>query len=169
MKPAPYQIGQQVFVVEATPYRGDDVPCPVCFGQLWVELTLGDGSKERVECEYCSLGCSPPSGKVKEHVVKSSVTPTTVVGLRYDEYSREWEVETRLSGEIFADQESAEARRVVAHAAAEDYRKRMDEDNFNRGKKKITWSAGYHQEYIKKLTREMEYHQNKLMQKKKKP
>lgn len=166
----PFAFGQVVYVVEGSAHGQVDVPCPICFGQLYVTLILGNGEQQKVECEACGKGCSGPTGVVSAWKPWSKVVAATVTGLNHE--GGKWRVSVSgihsSSEHIFADEKTAEAFRESYHKELEDYARRMDEQNMMRHKKQHTWSASYHREHIRRLRQEMEYHEKKLLQKKEK-
>jgi hypothetical protein len=166
MPAPPFQIGESVYVVEANAHGQIEVPCPICFGQLFVTLLLGNGTQEKVECEACGKGCEGPRGVVGAWAPWSKVVPSTVTALEFR--GDEWRVGCgyHSSREIFRTEEEAEARRKVLHAENETYAERMFENNIRNKKKNHAWTVRYHRECIARLKQEMSYHEKKLCEKK---
>jgi hypothetical protein len=165
MNKPPYEIGEKVFVVSATPYGQERIPCPICAGKLAVTLILGSGEHQTVECESCRA-----QGTVTRHAPSSSVTEMTVTGISYDQ--SKWKIAcdefSRDLADIFRDPEAAEARREKRHAEVSETAEDNFVENIGHRKKGHTWSAGYHRKYIKDLQRQLEWHKAKLSEKKEK-
>ena len=167
----PYQIDDTVYVAAASAYSRKDVACPICFGKLSVTLILGNGEHQPVECDFCGKGYEGPRGVVEEYVACSSVEQRIVIGIGKDE--RGWHVDTGYNvqriadGNVFAARADAEARRIVLHADAEQEARRRWEGHVSEGKKKSSWSAGYHRRQLKELRRKAGWHEEKLSAKKK--
>jgi hypothetical protein len=163
---APVQIGQTVYEAQAWCYGDKLVPCPVCYGQLFATLILGNGEQVKVECDACGIGFDGPRGVVNEPCAGSAVKALVVAGLAFDgdgwkvldqhNYGRKWGEET------FATEAEAEARRVVLFAEAA---KNAEERTFSQReykRKKLTWLVRYHREHIKRAERDLAYHTRKL-------
>lgn len=159
----PFEFGQVVYCVEANAHARFEVPCPVCYGKKKVTLILGNGESQDVSCECCDFGMRGPSGVVSEWGPWSRVVPAAVDSITQE--SSGWKVSCgHHSGEIFATEEEAEARRLALHADAEASAERMNEQNILRAIRKTTWTAGYCRRKIAHLRREMEWHEEKLCQ-----
>ena len=164
----PFEFGQVVYVVEGSAHGTVDVPCPICFGKLFVKLILGNGEEQPIECEACGKGCNGPQGVITAWKPWSHVHAATVTGLNHD--GGRWRVSVsghHSSEHIFADEETAEVFRQSYHQELEEHARRMQEQNMMRHKKQHSWSARYHREHIARLQQEMSYHEGKLMQKRK--
>lgn len=166
MKNSPYKIGQEVFVVEATPYGDIRVPCPVCFGKLSVTLILGNGEHQDIECEYCRRGHHGPSGTVYERAPHSRVEKKTVSGLNYDAGTKTWK--TQINGfteditNIFINADMAEAYRARRHAEVEKTAADMNTDRRTTKGRGLSWSAGYALNQIKEAERTIAHQRAKL-------
>jgi len=163
---APVQIGQTVYEASAWSYGDKLVPCPVCYGQLFATLILGNGEQVKVECDGCGIGYNGPRGVVNEPCAGSRVSSFLVGGLAWNwgswlildtsNHGRKWGVE------VFATEAEAEARRVVLfEEAAKDAENRTF--SIHKSKRKSpTWLVRYHREGIKRAERDLAYHTRKL-------
>ena len=167
---APFEIGQDVFTVYATAYSQITVPCPICFGKLFVTLILGNGEHQPIECDMCGKGYEGPQGTTISHAPFSKVSAGVVTGLSCG--SRGWTIEVNETryvlddALVFLTQEEAEARRVVLHEKVRHEAQIMDERNLTYKKKGHAWKAGYHRAEAAENKRRMEWHLNKLAERK---
>ena len=163
---APVQIGQVVYRARAWSYGDKRVPCPVCFGQMFVTLILGNGEHVKVECDGCGLGFNGPQGFVNAPCPGSSVTPLSVAGFVQD--GRGWEIidtnnsRHRWGEEAFATEAEAEARRAALFAEALRDAAEAGERQARHKRKGLTWKVRYHRDCIKRAERELAYHSRKL-------
>lgn len=164
----PFEFGQIVYGATASSHAQIRVLCPVCFGKCMAHVILGDESVVPVECDFCSAGCNPPSGYVTRHEAASRVVVGAVSSMERD--GDDWKVcigghyeSFRVSeGNVFAHEDDAETRRALLHAEAEVNAQRMYESRFKDGRRKTTWSVGYHRNCIRDLKRQLEWHETKL-------
>lgn len=160
----PVGIGQTIFVAQAWTYGTHIVPCPVCYGQLFVRIILGNGETVTVECDACGKGFSGAQGTVDEPCAGSSVTPKIVEGVLLD---GGWKIlsdhnQFRWGEHAFASEEEAEARRVVLFAQALVDAAESAERQRTYKRKGPTWSVHYHRNCLKKAERDVAYHSAKL-------
>jgi hypothetical protein len=52
--------------------------CPICYGNLKVTLTLGNGDTCIIECSACGLGYDGPRGYINEYEYVSNVEQLTI-------------------------------------------------------------------------------------------
>ena len=163
-KVPPFAFGQTVFCPEASAYADHMVPCPICFGQKFATLILGNGERQEVECDACRRGFGSPSGTFNEHRVASRVDEGCVTGMQWDKHHERWRVEVdgRGRNEVFASREVAEAMRAAMHEDCEAQRVKMFESNMLGHKQKLTWSAHYHRTCLAEARRKVAYHEGKL-------
>ena len=155
-----FNLGDTVWVAEASSYAAITVPCPICFGKRRVILILGDGSMCDIECDVCEK--YGPKGTVAEHGVTSSVRSATVTDVRIENGRVRCAVEHSSNDEdFFPTREEAEARRIVLYAAAEAQAAKNQEQILLTHKKKHSWTAHHHLEQAKKARKTAEYHESK--------
>ncbi len=165
----PFEFGQTVYLVEASPNHQVGRPCPVCFGKLSVTIILGNGEQQPIECEMCEAGYLGPRGIVSVGEVSSSVIQATITGLEME--GDDWRISSNIRSyrqnerRFFAEKESAEQRRIELHSEAEDQAQKNFESRFRQGKKH-SWSVGYHRNQIRDLERQLGWHREKLTHKK---
>ena len=163
MTKPPFEFGQQVWIATASAYARKEIKCPVCDGKCNVVLILGSGERVPVLCEFCQHGSDEPSGVACAHSPASSIRPATVTGLYRN--GDKWEVQCgspSAEREVFATEAEAEARRIVLHAEAEEEAKRNFEGQFKNARGKYSWTVGYHRGCIKRLRRQLEWHESRL-------
>jgi hypothetical protein len=162
----PFEIGEEVFYADAGPHTRSDVACPICFGKRSVKLILGNDEQVDVECDFCGHGFDGPRGTVAIYGPKSFVRAGTVKSLEYadDEciVGVDWYRFRTSERRVFASHAEAEARRVELHAECEIQAKKSFDAQLHTGKRKPTWSAGYHRAQIAELKRKLAWHEDKL-------
>lgn len=163
----PFEFGQEVWIVYASTHYPVSEPCPICFGNRSVVLTLGSGETVDVMCDFCARGCDPPTGRTTVYRAFSRIERGTVTGLEH-EASGDWVVfvghhrEHVSERKVFADQGRAEARRIEMHAESEASAQRSFEQAIGSARRKTTWTAGYHRREIAELERRLAWHREKL-------
>ena len=157
-----FQIGDTVWCASASAHGQREVPCPVCFGKLEVQLILGNGETQGIACNACERGYGGPTGVFHERQAHSWVKSGLVTGMSMRDGKMRYEVEGWGSEDIFATEAEAEARRLVLHAKAEKESAAIDEHILSRQKKSLTWSVSYHQSCIRDQEKKIAYHYEKL-------
>ena len=157
----PFAFGQTVYEPWATPYSEVRIPCPVCFGQRFATVILGNGEQVPVECEMCGLGFEGPRGYVTGYTPQSGVHEVTVTALE-ERYPGAWQVNHWEANRFFATREEAEARRTVLEQEAAEHAQRNFEAQFRMKRKNLTWKVGYHRSCIADLKRKLEWHEARL-------
>jgi hypothetical protein len=162
----PFEFGQRLLLVEAHSHKQIEVPCPLCFGKLFVTIILGNNEQQKVECDACGRGYEGPTGRTHEYTPYSAVLPVTVTGMV--RYYEDWHIgvgshSVRLSDRrLFTNAEEAEARRAELHTVAEHNAKMSFESQFRGRKKDATWMAAYHRKCLADLQRQVKWHEAKL-------
>lgn len=162
----PVQIGAKVFVPRAWSYGDNRVPCPVCYGKLFVILELGNGERQAVECDGCGLGFEGAQGTINEPCAGSRVDAVTVTGFRL--IGDQWRIlagdhgEIRWGVEAFATEAEAEIERE--RLFAEEVKTAADRaySMAQHKRKRVTWHVYYHRNGLKKAQKDVEYHTRKL-------
>ncbi len=162
----PVQIGAKVFAPRAWSYGDNRVPCPVCYGKLFVILELGNGERVTVECDGCGKGFEGAQGTVNEPCAGSRVDAVTVTGFRL--IGDQWRIlagdhgEIRWGVEAFATLDEAEVERE--RLFAEEVKTAADRaySMAQHKRKSVTWHVRYHRDCLARAERDMAYHTQKL-------
>lgn len=157
-----FALGQIVWYASASPHGLVEVPCPVCFGKLEVQLILGNGETQGVACNACERGFGGPTGVFHERTATSCVKSGAVTGMSMRDGVMVYEVDGWGRNDAYATEAEAEARRLVLHEKAEKDAARVNEHIIEQGKKKLTWSVSYHQSCIRDQERKILWHYEKL-------
>ncbi len=164
----PIEIGGVYWIATPTNEKVT-LPCPVCAGNQTIDVILGSGERVTVECEGCGIGLDGPRGTVQEYRLEPAVKQVVV-----DRVSRmpvtptdKWSF--YLVGEGYADENELFETETEAWAAALMKRAQQDERNMRamqttRGHAgKSGWSVRFHRKKIADLTRQIVWHQNKVI------
>ena len=139
--------------------------CPVCFGNLTVTVTLGDGTHVATPCQFCAIGFMPSCGTVSRY---KWVDDVRLVRIDKREMSDEggtekWEYRhgnyILHPEDLFENEESAKAgcrEKSIKHEVEEATR---IEKSKGHGHKSYSWAVGYHLRNAKDHRRQMEYHE----------
>jgi hypothetical protein len=164
----PFAIGDVMWLPAHYPTKVT-VTCPVCFGNLAVVVTLGDGEQVAVPCDACGLGFNGPRGTIEEYQYAPKAIRfeiARVKSMRDDE----WYVESVDGGEAdFARlvSDEAEALAVSAKNCADQQESNMRTLQRHRnGVQRLTWSVRYHNEKIADLERQIAWHRAKVQKRK---
>ena len=88
--------------------------CPVCYGQLFVTLILGNGDEIRTPCDYCGKGYEGPKGYVLEYEWTAEPRQVTITDKTKREYDGKIEFDYRsydaYFNEAYDTKEEAEAK-----------------------------------------------------------
>lgn len=168
MDKPPFEFGEKVFTVSVCSGARKEVACRICFGKKIVALILGNGEQQPIECEACRNGAFGPTGLETIHTIESRATEGTVTGLTFD---RDWSVEVSRYGpykvtEVYRTLDEAEAARERLHKEAVINEAKRRDEQLGHKKNGHTWSARYHKQAIERLERQIEYHREKLREKK---
>lgn len=156
-------IGETVYWVESHTHYGKSIPCPMCFGNRFVTIILGDESRSKIECGMCSHGCERPSGVAKTWEAAAIIYSGVITGISTRE-GLKYEIghSSVYARDCFDSEDSAIPARDAALKEAQDRRAKWFEDSFVQCKKKQVWSAGYHRSQIKDAERTIEWHKARL-------
>jgi len=166
--PSKYQVGDTVWHARCD-WSPVEQPCPICFGNREVMLTLGNGDEMMLPCNYCAPGFEAPKGVVAqyEHIVAPE--PVTITG-----------VEIKCNGgvvksyyrngcfgydedRLYEFKEDA-AKRGLALKAELDHDQNTRVDNLKKSKaKSFSWNAGYHMREAKRDRASAERHEQKAV------
>lgn len=158
-----FKLGDTVFYVESSTRHQKRIPCPMCFGKKYVQIILGDDSKESIECGYCAHGFERPSGTAITWEPEAVVYKGEISGISTRDSVR-YEIGYRtLSGsDIFETEEAANMERDRRFKEETERAALWFRDSFITAKKTQIWSAGYHRRCIKDLERSIGWHKLRL-------
>ena len=158
-----YNIGQTVFFVYTSNHYAKKIPCPMCFGEKFVTIILGDDSKELIECGFCSHGFERATGQATTWEPHAEIKSGEITGIEFNEgwtykigYERVREHKLYLSEEEAIPEREKQFKEVVKQADA------FFLDHFVSTKKSQIWSVGYHRGQIKHLEKQIEWHKRRL-------
>lgn len=161
-----FNIGDEVFVAEAHAYARVEIPCPICFGKKSVQLILGNGEIESIDCDGCGLGFNGPRGVICASEATSKVYSGVVTGVSCDRFNGGWKYEVGGRGvdacDIFADKDAAEQRRIVLFDEAKRARDVNLDSQLADKKKSHAWHVRHHRDAIKRAEREIQWHEERL-------
>jgi hypothetical protein len=140
------------------------VECPHCAGTGRIRVIFADDVEASIDCQNCSSGFNPPSGKVTVWEPHEQVNARYVSGFTISAHGIEWRLdENRIckNEEVFATKEDAEERAKVlvenARKESEDRVLKKEQDT-----RSWAWNASYHRKEIKRAEASIEYHRRKL-------
>ncbi len=157
-----YTLGDTAYWIESGTNYQKRIPCPMCFGKLFVTVILGDDTQEKVECGFCQRGVERPSGYATTWEASATVHLGIITGVSTKDGIR-YEVgyKSLFEHEIYSESE-AELVRVAKFEEAKEQAEKLFRDSFITATKKQVWSAGYHRENIKRAERNIEWHKLRL-------
>lgn len=163
MLDAPFKIGETYWRA-ASGNRQVTVECPMCCGQKYVTVTLGNGEQYTVDCEACGAGFEGPRGVVQQYDRTPLAEPFEIVKIKEWREDR-WLVANPTNLTAYFD--TLYATEAEALAASE---KRaadlMDSNMASLRKKKYgkvsSWNIRYHKRQIKEYQKKIAWHQSKI-------
>jgi hypothetical protein len=158
-----FQIGETVYYAYAYPHADNHVPCPLCFGKKSVQIILGNGEIQPIECSACGHGYEGPRGFINERAPRSAVVRGEITGVTKDFGEWRYAVNGSSQSDIFRTEEEAETKRVLLHAEASVQAEGFNQSIAKEKKKGLAWSVRYHQGCIRDLERRLSYHEEKLL------
>jgi hypothetical protein len=161
----PFVIGETYWLPVRTPEQVT-IPCPVCAGQLFVTVILGDGSHVTVQCDACGLGHERPRGTITEYRLSPSAIPFVIQDVVSFNAEKYWRVQSADHRECeWADLCPTEAEALAVSEAA---CRKHDEDtemSHARARKRsghATWSIRYANDQIKQAERTIAWHRARI-------
>lgn len=161
-----YNIGDKVWIAQCgqKQVRHD---CPVCYGQLFVTLILGNGDEIRTPCDYCGKGYEGPKGYVLEYEWVAETRQVTIMSKTKKETNGKTEYDFHSYDAYFHEaydtKEEAEAKtleNIKEHE--EDERKRI-EWRKSHNHKTYSWHVGYSKKEIKEAQRKLDWHSKRVI------
>lgn len=158
-----FNLGDTIYWVESSCNFQKQVPCPMCFGKLFVTIILGDGSQTKIDCGFCEHGLERPSGVATTWEPDARVQSGIVTGISTRDGYR-YEVGHRTIDDVdaFSSQVAAETERDLRYEIELERSKEWFKSSFINCKKKQIWSAGYHRGCIASAERTIEWHKLRL-------
>jgi len=160
-----YKVGDEVWWARCGT-REVRKPCPICFGDKKVTLTLGNGDEVVLPCDYCGhvLG-EEPSGMITEYEYLAEPEPATITrisseitiaGTEYEYFAGCY----RIEDEMLFDTE------LGAIMKCAEVKEKLEKEQITRAEyikadklKSYSWNAGYHLRNAKKDRKSAEYHE----------
>ena len=145
------------------------VECPDCGGTGRLRVTFHDETTVSIDCQNCSAGYNPPTGRVKLYSRSGEATMHMVAGIEMETDGIRYRLGVPGAGHyyigeahnVFATKDEALARAAElakeADAEAEAAFLRKEKDT-----RTWAWNASYHRNEIKRHKQQIEYHTRKL-------
>lgn len=158
-----FNMGETIYWVESSCNYQKRVPCPMCFGKLFVTIILGDDSQTKVVCGMCERGWEGATGTATVWEPNARVESGVISGIS-TKYGIIYEVDsyTVEESKAFKTLEFAEMEKERRYEAEVDRSKHWFKDSFVNCSRKQVWSAGYHRNSIASLERNIEWHKLRL-------
>ena len=160
-------IGDMIYVARAGSTQVDR-PCRICNGDRRVTLILGTGEQVSLDCEYCGIGLSAPTGHESFYEFRAAPTAYPVTSIEIvrsttgDAIRYRSECYSFDAADCFLSAEAAAVRcaeLVTEEESRQDQRMRAKEkDN-----KSYAWHAGYHLREAKRHRTDADYHERKVV------
>jgi hypothetical protein len=159
----PFAIGDVKWLPAHQP-RKVEVPCPVCFGNLSVVVTLGNGEEFAVLCEGCGLGFNGPQGTIQQYEYEPAAIRFEIARVESMHGTR-WRVGSVAGGSANYDElvETEEEALAISRQKCADHQEAnmRSLQRTRDGSRRLTWSVRYHNEKIADLERQLEWHRAK--------
>ena len=141
--------------------------CPVCYGQLFVTLILGNEDEIRTPCDYCGKSYEGPKGYVLEYEWTAEPRQVTITDKTKKEYDGKVEFNYRSYDAYFHEaydtKEEAEAKTLEnIKEREEDERKRI-EWRKSSNHKSYSWHVGYSKKQIDEAKRTLDWHNKRVI------
>ena len=162
-----YNIGEILWRAsfEAT---DNHITCPDCGGSGQLTVTFHDGESVSIECEGCSIGYDPPTGRIRIYDRGAVVERITITGYTVGEDGVEYRAKSFRGGcyifdegDLFTDRVEAE-KRGKELALKADVKEREQIANKEKPARTWAWNASYHRKQLKEANRNIVYHTAKL-------
>jgi hypothetical protein len=163
-----YQIGDEAWWAKFENTE-TSIECPHCGGTGQVLVTFHDETTVSVECQNCSRGYNPPTGRVVvyDRTAKAELVTISGVELRAGK-TPEYRAADGPSSSWIIDENRLFRTREEAMKCAEGLAEQADKEERAKVslKEKDTrswaWNATYHRNQIKHAKKEIAYHESKL-------
>jgi len=138
--------------------------CIVCYGDLVVKVTLGNGDVVKIPCNYCSTRFETPRGYTTRYKYTSQVEYVKIERINRTETADGEKVKYHNSCYVLYDGVICETKEE-AEKVCEEKIKQHELDEVTRAErikkdqvKSYAWNAGYHLRNAKDHKRQAEYH-----------
>lgn len=161
----PFEIGKTYYRPKLGPTQVKN-PCYVCKGQKYVTVIDGDSVAWEVDCEACNVGFEGSKGYVTQWEYVCGVEPFTIKEV--SSYSGgHWYVKDYMGDgcswdELYPTYEDAirESHRRIAEHIEDNHKREVTSKKSMLAKR--TWTLRYHQECLKKLRQQIDWHEGKI-------
>jgi len=161
-----YNIGDKVWIAQSG-QKQVRYDCPVCYGQLFVTLILGNGDEIRTPCDYCSKGYEGPKGYVLEYEYVCESRQVTITDKTKQESSGETKCEYRSYDAYFT--EAYDSKEEADVKTSENIKEREEQERKNiewrksSNHKSYSWHVGYSIKEIKEAQRKLDWHNKRVI------
>lgn len=164
MNEAKYKFDDFVYWVTSSCYYGKKIPCPMCFGKFKVQIILGDGSQESVECGYCKQGVDSTSGLAQTWEPHAEIKSGAICGIERGCEKWFYKVGYETLDEKYLFSSEAEAIPLRDERLKEETERKelWFRDHFIKAKQTQIWSSGYHKKQIECHDRTIAWHKVRL-------
>ncbi len=167
----PFEIGKTYWLPRWHPEK-IQVPCPVCYGNRVLAVTLGNGESVEVECDGCGLGFEGPRGFVHEYSYEAKVLPFTVKEINSMHGGTWWlqsvEGDTAQWDTLCDTQALGMAKSLEVLQTQLDENTRRSTALSKQALKKVGWTVRYHEDIIRDLEKKIGWHRAKVSERTKK-
>ncbi len=167
----PFTIGE-TWWFPATSSRQVAIPCPVCAGQLFVTMILGDGEHVILPCEGCGIGFNGPRGVIEEWVNTPQIERFVIAEIvRFDgsgDDAHAWTVRSEAGQTCYFNAlvaTEAEAHRIAEANALAIEERNMETRQRKRKDERGGWNVRYHRGQIADPERQLAWHRAKVKSK----
>lgn len=160
----PFRVGDVKWMPAHAPEKVQTT-CPICAGNLAVEVVLGTGEHVGVPCEACGKGYDGPRGYIEEWVYEPRAFRFEIAGID-SMHAERWWVNSTTGGHAdvgdLRDSED-EALEVSKQRCAAQYERNMESRAHHRKRTaEHTWSIAYHRKEIADCERRIAWHKSKI-------
>jgi hypothetical protein len=153
-----------------SPVEKITLPCPVCAGNLSVDVVLGTGETLSVPCDGCGTGYDGPRGHIEEWQQVPRIESAIVAGVESfrsnGQGGIDWTVRFTNGSTASYDRlfHNADEAMVAAEAQSDALTERnlMQRRRRQKSVSKLAWTIRYHREQIKRLEEQIAWHRRKL-------
>lgn len=161
-----YNINDKVWIAQSgqKQVRHD---CPVCYGQLFVTLVLGNGDEIKTPCDYCGKGYEGPKGYVLEYEWVAEPRQVVITGKtkRENDGKTEYDFQSydAYFHEAYDTKEEAEAKTLQNIKDHEEDLRKNIEWRKSHNHKSYSWHVGYALKEVKEAKRKLDWHNKRVI------
>lgn len=158
-----FEIGQKVWWAHWNSTESS-VECPDCGGTGRIRVTFHDETTVSIDCQRCSRGYEPPTGRLTTYVREPSAELVTITGFEFRDGKMEWQTSGSycIQDEDLFENEAPAIERCEVLAAEANARELEQIAKKEKDTRSWAWNASYHRREIKEAKRKIEYHTKKL-------